>query len=218
MEEREALIDLLLRVRPFLGEDPVAEVANDDQPLLLLTRDGRQTVVPKEPTNDLRLLGWQRRPVTPRQVGGRRVVRFDGAESSSDRMDRVDPQHVAVCGRAFDPRRGLHESRRDQPVEVTSDGGFRHPKLRAEFRDGPRRAGACASHTETIRVCEGLEGDEEIVVHAPHRTMGRMLPDGRRLGAHLPLADGMVEAVKLAHAIEPEPEREAEADPEGEAV
>lgn len=31
--------------------------------------------------------------------------------------------------------------------------------------------------------------------------MARMLPDGRRLGAHLPLADGMVKAVERAHAI-----------------
>jgi len=34
-----------------------------------------------------------------------------------------------------------------------------------------------------------------------HRTMARMLPDGRRLGAHLPLADGMVKAVDRASAI-----------------
>lgn len=31
--------------------------------------------------------------------------------------------------------------------------------------------------------------------------MPRMLPDGRRLGAHLPLAGGMVKAVERAHAI-----------------
>lgn len=31
--------------------------------------------------------------------------------------------------------------------------------------------------------------------------MPRMLPDGRRLGAHLPLASGMVRAVERAHAI-----------------
>ena len=31
--------------------------------------------------------------------------------------------------------------------------------------------------------------------------MPRMLPDGRRLGAHLPLATGMVKAVDRAHAI-----------------
>lgn len=31
--------------------------------------------------------------------------------------------------------------------------------------------------------------------------MPRMLPDGRRLGAHLPLASGMVKAVERAHAI-----------------
>ena len=33
------------------------------------------------------------------------------------------------------------------------------------------------------------------------RTMPRMLPDGRRLGAHLPLGDGMVKAVDRAHEI-----------------
>jgi deoxyribonuclease IV len=31
--------------------------------------------------------------------------------------------------------------------------------------------------------------------------MPRMLPDGRRLGAHLPLGDGMVKAVARAHEI-----------------
>ena len=31
--------------------------------------------------------------------------------------------------------------------------------------------------------------------------MPRMLPDGRRLGAHLPLGDGMVKAVERAHEI-----------------
>src|SRR6185295_1256466 len=31
--------------------------------------------------------------------------------------------------------------------------------------------------------------------------MARMLPDGRRLGAHLPLGGGMVKAVERAHAI-----------------
>ena len=46
--------------------------------------------------------------------------------------------------------------------------------------------------------------------------MGRMLPDGRRLGANLPLADGMVKAVERAHAIEPE--SEPKPDPEGGAV
>ena len=34
-----------------------------------------------------------------------------------------------------------------------------------------------------------------------HRTMPPMLPDGRRLGAHLPLATGMVKAVERAHEI-----------------
>ena len=34
-----------------------------------------------------------------------------------------------------------------------------------------------------------------------HRTMQPMLPDGRRLGAHLPLATGMVKAVDRAHEI-----------------
>ena len=31
--------------------------------------------------------------------------------------------------------------------------------------------------------------------------MPRMLPDGRRLGAHLPLGTGMVKAVERAHEI-----------------
>ena len=35
----------------------------------------------------------------------------------------------------------------------------------------------------------------------PRRTMPRMLPDGRRLGAHLPLGRGMVKAVDRAHEI-----------------
>ena len=48
--------------------------------------------------------------------------------------------------------------------------------------------------------------------------MGRMLPDGRRLGAHLPLADRTVEAVELAHAIEPDPAPDPAPAPEGEAL
>ena len=74
--------------------------------------------------------------------------------------------------------------------------------------------GTRASHPETVRVRESLQGDEEIVVHAQHRTMGWMLPDGRRPGAHLPLGDGMAKAVERAHTIEPEPEPERELESE----
>src|SRR4051812_554894 len=40
-----------------------------------------------------------------------------------------------------------------------------------------------------------------LVVHGGHRTMPRMLPDGRRLGAHVPLGAGMVKAVDRAAEI-----------------
>src|SRR6185295_18704313 len=36
---------------------------------------------------------------------------------------------------------------------------------------------------------------------SPRKSSGRSLPDGRRLGAHLPLGDGMVKAVDRAHEI-----------------
>ena len=41
----------------------------------------------------------------------------------------------------------------------------------------------------------------ERVIHGWHRTMPRMPPDQRRIGAHLPLATGMVRAVDRAHEI-----------------
>ena len=46
----------------------------------------------------------------------------------------------------------------------------------------------------------GLVGHQSSSIGA-HRTMPRMLPSDRRLGAHLPLATGMVKAVERAHEI-----------------
>ena len=116
-------------------------------------------------------------------------------------VERVHPDPVARgCGpagasvEADEPGRG-------QPLEVSADDGRCQLQVAGDLGLGGRARGEAADDPQADRIGQGLQGGEQVVVHGSHRTIAVVLPDGRRLGAHLPVTGGMVKAVDRASAI-----------------
>ena len=158
VEQRQPLVDLLLRVRAVLGEHALEQEAQHHEPLLALGRDRREPAVDEVGAEDLRLVGRERSSRASVSASGSPSCGHSPSSAArapaASRLERRErpaklPHPVRAGRRTCRAVRALlDEPRRDQDAQVAPDRG--HAAGAARIASVSRVAGRATSRA-TIR-------------------------------------------------------------------
>src|SRR5215217_3161122 len=175
MEQREALVDLLLGVRSGLREDPLEQEPEDHLALLALRRDPRQPAVDEVGPEHLVLIAGQPesgervreglalvRPVALGTEAPARRLRLDGGEAPAELPDAIQPGGEG----ARRVRALLGEARIDEGLQVAPDRRHRLTQLAGERLRARRTGREARDDPDAVPVDERPEPGEQPLVHA----------------------------------------------------